>query len=69
MAFNEQLRIQQADADEQIITMSPVRGAISVEVADGDENGTTIELTLSVTEAEALIAKLAVMVAQVRMMD
>jgi len=67
MTFNEQLRIQQTDADEQTLTIGLLTGdRIAVEIVDGDEDGTTIDLTLSLTEAEALMAKLATMVAQAK---
>jgi SH3-like domain-containing protein len=68
MTFNEQLRIQSTTADEQTVTLSLLTGdRIAVEVVDGDEDGTTIDLTLSLTEAETLMAKLATMVAQAKL--
>jgi hypothetical protein len=69
MTFNEQLRIQSTTTDEQTITLGLTNDnrTIAMEVMDGDENETTIDIPLSLSEAEMLMAKLGVMIAQARM--
>lgn len=60
--MTETLTIQAPGTDEQRVDLYPSDGLVAIEVTDDD--GSCVELRLSKTEAERLLAKLAVTIAR-----
>ena len=58
----ETLTIQTPGTDDTDVLLYPEGGLVAIEITDGD--GASVELRLSKTEAERLLAKLAVTIAR-----